>query len=41
MATRDMRDVKCNTKLELRAIQLQPLHTTNETLKHHMEKFTW
>ena len=25
--------------MEPRAIQLHPLHNTNETLKHHIEKF--
>lgn len=36
-----MADVKCNRKLEQRAIQLQSLRTINTSLKHHMEKFTW
>lgn len=41
LAPKVMANVKCNRKLEERAIQLQSLRTMNKTLKHHMEKFTW
>lgn len=41
LAPKVIANVKCNRKLEQRAIQLQSLHTMNKSLKHHMEKFTW